>query len=108
MKKTLSLPSGKTAEIRPGKGFDLLQAQMKAKNPEEISYALIAELAEIDGQQIVYEDVLEMDLSDVIALQGEISGKLQTANPKETQEKEVPETKTETKITQTSSQTAKA
>lgn len=79
MSKTFTLPSGKTAVIRNGKGNDLLQAQMKAKNPEEIPYALIAELAEIDGQALVYEDILEMDLPDVVALQGEISGKFQTA-----------------------------
>lgn len=92
MTKTLILPSGKTAEIRQGKGYDLLQAQMKAKNSEEIPYALIAELVEIDGTSLVYEDILEMDLSDVVALQGEISGKFQTAKtaqiPKKTEEQE--------------------
>lgn len=86
MSKTLTLPSGKTAVLRNGKGHDLLQAQMKAKNSEEIPYALIAELVEIDGQALVYEDILDMDLEDVIALQGEISGKLQAAKPTQTQE----------------------
>ena len=76
MSKTLTLPSGKIATLRNGKGHDLLQAQMKAKNSEEIPYALIAELVEIDGQTLVYEDILDMDLEDVIALQGEISGKV--------------------------------
>ena len=75
MTKNLTLPSGKTATIRDGKGKDLLQAQIKAKNSEEIPYALIAELCEIEGQNLVSEDILEMDLSDVIALQAEISGK---------------------------------
>lgn len=75
MVKELTLPSGKTATIRDGKGKDLLQAQIKAKNSEEIPYALIAELCEIEGQNLVYEDILEMALSDVIALQAEISGK---------------------------------
>ncbi len=100
MSKTLTLPSGKTAVIRNGKGHDLLQAQMKAKNSEEIPYALIAELAEIDGQALVYEDILEMDLGDVIALQGEISGKLQAAKPVQAQE-------TPQKPEQSASQTAK-
>lgn len=95
MSKTLTLPSGKIAVIRNGKGHDLLQAQMKAKNSEEIPYALIAELAEIDGQALVYEDILEMDLPDVVALQGEISGKFQTAKPKEAEETKPTETKTE-------------
>lgn len=91
MSKTLTLPSGKTAVIRHGKGQDLLQAQMKAKSSEEIPYALIAELAEIDGVALVYEDILEMDLADVIALQGEISGKFLTAKPVETQKTETPQ-----------------
>ena len=30
MSKTLTLPSGKTAVLRNGKGYDLLQAQMKS------------------------------------------------------------------------------
>ncbi len=76
MLKEMTLPSGKIAVIKKGKGNDLLQAQIKAKIPEEIIYALIAELVEINGQQLVYEDILEMELSDVITLQGEISGKL--------------------------------
>lgn len=93
MTKTLTLPSGKTAILEKGKGKDLLQAQMKAKSSDEIPYALIAELVEIDGQKLVYEDILEMDLEDVLALQSEISGKFQTAKPQET---EIAETKTET------------
>lgn len=89
MTKTLKLPSGKTATIRKGIGYDLLQAQQKAKTPDEIPYALIAELVEIDGQKLVYEDILELDLDDVIALQGEISGKLTGAKATEVK-KEVP------------------
>ena len=68
MSKTLTLPSGKVATLKKGRGYDLLQAQQKAKTSEEIPYALIAELAEIDGQKLVYEDILELDLEDVIAL----------------------------------------
>lgn len=77
MTKTLTLPSGKIATLEQGKGRDLLQAQIKAKTSDEIPYALLAELCEIDGQKLVYEDILELDLEDVIALQSEISGKLQ-------------------------------
>lgn len=104
MSKTLTLPSGKIATVRQGKGYDLLQAQMKAKTSEELPYALIAELAEIDGQPLVYEDILEMDLSDVVALQGEISGKFLTAKPTETQKTETEKTP----ITQPTSPTVKA
>lgn len=88
MTKTITLPSGKTAIIHKGVGFDLLQAQMKAKNPEEIPYALIAELAEIDGNKLVYEDILQMDLEDVITLQAEISGKFEKKPQIQTTQKE--------------------
>ena len=45
--------------------------RVAAGNPEPlaVSFALIAELAEIDGRPIVYEDILEMELEDVLALQ---------------------------------------
>ena len=87
MPKELTLPSGKIAIIEKGKGKDLLQAQIKAKTSDEIPYALIAELVEIDGQKLVYEDILEMDLEDVLSLQGEISGKLSVGKAKELPEK---------------------
>ena len=83
MTKKINLPSGKIATLKKGRGFDLLQAQQKAKTSEEIPYALIAELAEIDGQKLVYEDILELDLEDVIALQAEISGKFTEAKATE-------------------------
>lgn len=106
MSKTITLPSGKIAIVEQGKGKDLLQAQMKAKTSEEIPYALIAELTEIDGQRLVYEDILEMDLGDVITLQSEISGKFQT--PKETPTKTETETKKETQVNPLNSPTVKA
>ena len=86
MTKKITLPSGKIATLKKGRGFDLLQAQQKAKTSEEIPYALIAELAEIDGQKLVYEDILELDLEDVIALQAEISGKFTEAKAIEVKE----------------------
>ena len=87
MTKTLTLPSGKIATFEKGRGKDLLQAQIKAKTSDEIPYALLAELCEIDGQKLVYEDILELDLEDVIALQAEISGKLQSVKTTQTAEK---------------------
>lgn len=72
--KEIVLPSGKTAKIRQGKGRDLLNAWRKAKTPDEIVFALIAELVEIDGQKVIYEDLLEMDLKDVLAIQAEVVG----------------------------------
>ena len=75
--RSLTLPSGKAAAIRRGKGRDLMRAQRAvAGNPDPtaVVFALIAELAQIDGTPIVYEDVVEMDLGDVLVLQAEVTG----------------------------------
>jgi len=75
--RSITLPSGKTAGIRKGKGRDLMHAQRAvAGNPDPtaVVFALIAELAQIDGAPIVYEDVVEMDLGDVLVLQAEVTG----------------------------------
>jgi hypothetical protein len=73
----LLLPSGKTAAIRKGFGRDLMRAQRVvgvSSDPTAVVFALIAELVEIDGEKIVYEDLLAMDLNDVLALQSEVAG----------------------------------
>ena len=75
--RNIALPSGKTAAIRKGKGRDLMRAQRAVAanaDPTAVVFALIAELTRIDGAPIVYEDVLEMDLGDVLALQAEVTG----------------------------------
>ena len=77
MTKEITLSDGKVAVIKDGKGRDLLNAQKKAKSSDEIPYALIAELTEIDGTYLVYEDILELPIADVIQLQEAIGGKLQ-------------------------------
>jgi len=41
-----------------------------------VVFALIAELVEIDGEKIVYEDLLAMDLNDVLALQSEVRAQI--------------------------------
>ena len=56
---------------------DLMRAQRVAgasSDPTGVVFALIAELVEIDGARIVYEDLLAMDLNDVLALQAEVVG----------------------------------
>ena len=73
----LVLPSGKAALIRKGCGRDLMRAQRAvgtSSDPTAVVFALIAELVEIDGEKIVYEDLLAMDLNDVLALQSEVAG----------------------------------
>jgi hypothetical protein len=72
--RAIDLPSGARAEIRKGYGRDLMRAQRAAAGGDAsaVVFALIAEVARVDGRKIVYEDVLEMDLADVMALQAEV------------------------------------
>jgi hypothetical protein len=74
--RTIELPSGARAEVRKGYGRDLMRAQRAAAGGDgsAVVFALIAEVTRLDGRKIVYEDVLEMDLADVMALQGEVIG----------------------------------
>ncbi|HYB92392.1 MAG TPA: hypothetical protein VEC38_15250 [Candidatus Binataceae bacterium] len=74
--RTIELPSGAAAAVRKGYGRDLMRAQRAAAggDPTAVVFALIAELAEIDGRRIAYEDVLAMELGDVLALQAEVIG----------------------------------
>jgi hypothetical protein len=75
-RQTLELPSGKVAIIRRAHGRDLMRAQRAATggDPTAVVFALIAELCEVDGRHLVFEDVMEMDLGDVLALQTEVVG----------------------------------
>jgi hypothetical protein len=72
--RTIDLPSGARAEVRKGHGRDLMRAQRAAAGGDAsaVVFALIAELARVDGRKIVYEEVLEMELADVMALQAEV------------------------------------
>ena len=57
--------------------FPLLRVIAIDISYDEIPYALIAELTEIDGNYLVYEDIFELPIADVIQLQEAIGGKLQ-------------------------------
>ena len=74
--RTIELPSGVHAQVRKGYGRDLMHAQRAAAGGDgsAIVFALIAEVTRLDGRKIVYEDVLEMDLADVMVLQSEVIG----------------------------------
>jgi hypothetical protein len=79
--KTITLPSGKKAVLKPGKGRDLLKAQRLANDPSEIPYALVSILATVDGQELDVDQVLDMDLPDVLKLQEAVTGKAPSPGP---------------------------
>jgi hypothetical protein len=70
--REITLPSGRKALIRKGTGRDQIEAHKIAKGSSatELMYGLIARMALIDGKPILYEQVLELDLEDVMELQG--------------------------------------
>jgi hypothetical protein len=74
--RTIELPSGARAEVRKGYGRDLMRAQRAAVGADAsaVIFALIAEITRVNGRKIVYEDVLEMDLADVMELQADVIG----------------------------------
>lgn len=76
-RKVVPLPSGRRAEVRKGKGRDLMRAHRAVagnSEPMSVSFALIAEVTRIDGKPLVYEDLLDMDLDDVLTLEAEVMG----------------------------------
>lgn len=79
--KTVKLPSGKTARVRKGKGKDLLAAQRSGGDAGTIQFALLAALVLVDDAPIVLEDLLEMELEDVLALQMAVAGNFPLAPP---------------------------
>ncbi|HYH17499.1 MAG TPA: phage tail assembly protein [Azospirillum sp.] len=75
--RTVTLPSGKAATVRKGKGRDLVQAARMAGGGNDgmkLTMGIIAVLTQVDGRPLVIEDVEEMDLGDVMALMGAVMG----------------------------------
>ncbi|MFN8682775.1 hypothetical protein ACDP63_16775 [Paracoccus sp. P2] len=76
--KTVTLPSGKVAVVRKGKGKDMRIAARHvnpAQDPIGYAMALAAQLTEIDGKPLVPEDLDEMDMDEVGAIMGALPGK---------------------------------
>lgn len=69
--KEITLPSGRIAIIKDGKGKDLFWAQKMANDASEIMKMLMIRLVEIDGKPITEDDLDEMDIADVITLTAE-------------------------------------
>ena len=83
--RQITLPSGSIATVREGRGRDLIQAQRavgKTAESTALLQALVAILCEVDGKPLVYEDVLDMPVADVLMLEGEVLGNFpQAASP---------------------------
>jgi hypothetical protein len=72
----ITLSDGRKATWRKGKGRDLLAASRMAggNEPMRIAFGLIAVLVSVDGKALTIEDVEDLDMADVLALQGQVMG----------------------------------
>lgn len=66
---TLTLSDGRLAQLREAKGRDLLAATKLTDDPSALSLALGAQVLTIDGDPVLFEDLLEWPLRDVVAVQ---------------------------------------
>ncbi len=67
----MKLSDGREAAILKGKGKDLIKAAKVAganATSMELSFALASALTQIDGKPVVYEDLGEMPLDDVMTI----------------------------------------
>ena len=73
----VKLSDGRIAKVRRAKGRDLEKGAAvasDASNPMALFMGVVAQVTLIDGAKIVYEDVLDLDLSDVMLLIAEVGG----------------------------------
>lgn len=69
--REIELPlSGKKATVRSGNGWDWLKASQKAQDSSHLTTALAAELVEIEGEKLPYEEILDLPMPDVMELTG--------------------------------------
>ena len=73
MAKEITLPSGRVAQIKEGKGKDLFWALSNSTWQNDIIKLLIVRLTEIDGKPITEDDLEELPLADVMTLMKEFT-----------------------------------
>ena len=71
--KEITLPSGRVARIKEGKGKDLFWALSNSTGQNDIIKLLIVRLTEIDGKPITEDDLEELPLADVMLLMREFT-----------------------------------
>lgn len=67
----INLPSGSVAYMRKAKGRDQIEAIKIAgekSTPVEMMYATVARVTTIDGKQLLFEQMRDMDLDDITEL----------------------------------------
>jgi hypothetical protein len=84
--EVIELPSGATATMKHSRflGRHIREAQrIIGDNKEDMMFGLIAVLFKIDGQDVIYEEVLDdMDGADVLALMAKVGENFSSAAKK--------------------------
>lgn len=67
----VELPSGKHAEISEGRGRDLRMAAKMTNGTDEFDFmfCLISVLCKVDGRRVLPEDIEDLSLADLTAIQ---------------------------------------
>ena len=73
MVKEITLPSGRIAIIKEGKGKDLFWALSNSTGQNDIIKLLMVRLTEIDGKPITEDDLEELPLADIMVLMKEFT-----------------------------------
>lgn len=69
------LSDGRRFTFRLGKTKDLRKAQRQAgKQPDDILYYLVADCCQIEGEQLTFEDLLELPIADFNTLLQKVQG----------------------------------
>ncbi len=69
------LTDGRRFTFRVGKTKDLRKAQRQAgKQPDDILYYLVADCCQIEGEQLTFEDLLELPIADFNSLLQAVQG----------------------------------
>jgi hypothetical protein len=81
---TITLSDGRVVTLAPAKGRHQLQAMRLTNDPNALALAVAATVGTIDGAPLIFEDVLEWPLRDVLLIQNAITeqlGELPTPAP---------------------------
>ena len=72
----LTLSDGRLASLREAKGRDLIAASRLTDDVNALALALAAQVLTVAGEPVLYEDLLDWPLRDVVAVQTAIAGQM--------------------------------
>lgn len=72
----LTLSDGRMASLRAAKGRDLIAASRLTDDVNALALALAAQVLTVAGEPVLYEDLLDWELRDVVAVQTAIAAQM--------------------------------